>query len=222
MTFLPIAERELRVAARRPVTFWIRFGTALGCLILWLVLAAGNRGTSGEFSRNLFTAFSLIAFAFALLSGLTFTADCLSEEKREGTLGLLFLTELKGYDVVLGKLAATSIHGFFATMAVFPVLALPLLMGGVTVGEFWRLLLVILATLVFSLGIGMLSSACSREARQTFAGTLLGLIVFSGGLPAFWWLITSLFRLRLDFVLIPSPAYCFRAAYEFCYGTSSG
>ena len=29
------------------------------------------------------------------------TADSLSAEKREGTLGLLFLTDLRGYDVVL-------------------------------------------------------------------------------------------------------------------------
>ena len=29
MTFLPIVERELRVAARRPATYWLRLGVAL-------------------------------------------------------------------------------------------------------------------------------------------------------------------------------------------------
>ena len=72
---------------------------------------------------------------YCLLSGVWFTADCLSEEKREGTLGLLFLTDLKGYDVVLGKLVATSLNGLYAVLAAVPILALPLLMGGVAPGE---------------------------------------------------------------------------------------
>ena len=56
----------------------------------------------------------------------------MSEEKREGTLGLLFLTDLKGYDVVAGKLVANSLNGFYALMAILPVVALALLMGGLT------------------------------------------------------------------------------------------
>ena len=76
-----------------------------------------------------FTGVGVVAFGFALLSGLFLTSDCISEEKREGTLGLLFLTDLTGYDVVFGKLAATSLHVFYAMVAIFPVLAIPLLMG---------------------------------------------------------------------------------------------
>ena len=76
-----------------------------------------------------------------LLAGIFTTADCLSEEKREGTLGLLFLTDLKGYDIVLGKIVAASVNWFFGLLALFPVLALSLLMGGVAPGEFWRKIL---------------------------------------------------------------------------------
>ena len=64
---------------------------------------------------------------YCLFSGRISTADCLSEEKREGTLGLLFLTDLKGYDVVLGKLAATSVSAFYGLLAALPVLAVPVL-----------------------------------------------------------------------------------------------
>jgi hypothetical protein len=59
------------------------------------------------------------------------TADCISSEKREGTLGLLFLTDLKGYSVILGKMLATSLNSFYALTAIFPVLAIPLLLGGI-------------------------------------------------------------------------------------------
>src|SRR5690242_12487556 len=130
MTFLPIVERELRVLARRSSTGWIRFYAALAILLVWLVLLGGGRNVPpAMLAQNLFLAFGILALGFCLLAGLFLTADCLSEEKREGTLGLLFLTDLRGHDVVLGKLMATSVHALYGLLAIFPVLALPLLMG---------------------------------------------------------------------------------------------
>ena len=35
MTFLPIVARELRVAARRPGTYWVRSGAALALILVW-------------------------------------------------------------------------------------------------------------------------------------------------------------------------------------------
>jgi ABC-type transport system involved in multi-copper enzyme maturation permease subunit len=224
MTFLPIAERELRVAARHPLTFWVRWAAALGCLLLWAVLGLANRRLStSELSQLVFTAFGIVAFGFTLLCGVFLTSDCLSEEKREGTLGLLFLTDLKGFDVVAGKLAATSLHVVFALLAIFPIMAIPLLMGGVSPGEFWRLLLVLLITLFWSLGLGMLSSALRYEARQSMATTLFAILAWTGLLPALWWFNHILFRRNLvDFLLLPSPAFAFRAAYDFGYRLSNG
>lgn len=224
MTFLPIAERELRVAARRPVTFWIRWAAALGCILLWGVLGLVNHHLSNsELSQLVFTAFGIIAFSFSLLCGVFLTSDCLSEEKREGTLGLLFLTDLKGFDVVAGKLMATSLHVIYALLAIFPIMAIPLLMGGVSPGEFWRSLLVLLVTLFWSLGIGMISSALHREARQSMGVTLLAILGMTGLLPALWWFNRILFRNQpYDFLLLPSPSFAFRASYDFCYRLSSG
>jgi len=104
------------------------------------------------------------------------TADCLSEEKREGTLGLLFLTDLKGYDVVLGKLVASSLHAFYGVLAILPVMAIPLLVGGVTIDEFWRVVVVALNMLLFSLAVGMFASSISRDERR--AMVLAFLILF--------------------------------------------
>jgi hypothetical protein len=129
-----------------------------------------------EKGRMLFVAMGVLALAFSLFAGVFQTSDCLSEEKREGTLGLLFLTPLKGYDVVLGKLIVTSLHAFYGLLAILPLLSLPLLIGGVTPGEFWRMTLVLLLNLLFSLSLGMLVSAFSRDSRQAFGRTLLALI----------------------------------------------
>src|SRR5215831_2074206 len=137
MNPLPLIERELRVGARRPSSFRIRFFGALGVLAVWVVLLLSDyRSSAGQRSFHLFMALSILALGFCLLAGIFLTADCLSEEKREGTLGLLFLTDLRSYDLVLGKLSATSLHSFYGLLAILPILGLPLMMGGVTLGEF--------------------------------------------------------------------------------------
>src|ERR1041384_2486557 len=100
MIFLPIVTRELRVAARRGGTYWQRAGAALGVIVIgtWLYLVMQNEPPQ-KLSTLLFGALTASAVLYSLLSGVRTTAYSLSFEKREGTLGLLFLTDLKGYDV---------------------------------------------------------------------------------------------------------------------------
>src|SRR5580765_4252733 len=118
MTFLPIVARELRVTARRRGTYWSRFGAALAaigvgsCMMLIPDFRAGPR-----MGMALFIALSIISFIYSLFAGIFTTADCLSEEKREGTLGLLFLTDLKGYDIVIGKIVASSLNVAYGMLA---------------------------------------------------------------------------------------------------------
>src|SRR5206468_835512 len=75
--------------------------------------------------QQVFAALAYLALAYSLFAGAALTADCLSSEKREETLGFLFLTDLKGYDVVLGKLVATSLRSIYGLLATFPILSLP-------------------------------------------------------------------------------------------------
>lgn len=184
MTFLPIVARELRLAARRRGTYWVRTGAALLVLVVgaWLFLMLQSE-TPRTIAMVLFCVLTGSAVLYSLLSGLRSTADCLSAEKREGTLGLLFLTDLKGYDVVLGKLAATSLNAFYSVLAMVPMLAIPLLLGGITPGEFGRMALVALNTLFFSLALGLWVSAMSRSAQKAVAWTLFLLMLFTVLLP---------------------------------------
>jgi hypothetical protein len=187
MRFLPIVERELRVAARRRSAFWVRILAAAiavgtGAAQLWVGI---EWGASQNIGRELFEGLSLLAFGFCLAAGPVFTADVLSEEKRDGTLGLLFLTDLRSPDVVLGKLAAAAVPGVFALLAVVPVVALSLLLGGVTLAEFGRMMIALANGLWFSLAIGMAMSAMCLEARSAFA--LTSFLLFLTALVAPWW-----------------------------------
>src|SRR4030095_15969380 len=101
MTFLPVVERELRVASRRRGTHWMRFFAALLVITVGFILLIGAAPSPPphRLSLMVFRATSLIGFGFCLLAGTFLTADCLCSERRDGTLGLLFLTDLRGYDV---------------------------------------------------------------------------------------------------------------------------
>jgi hypothetical protein len=181
------------------------------------------RTATAALSQNLFTAFGVLALAFCLTAGIFLTADCLSEEKREGTLGLLFLTDLRGYDVVLGKLMSTSIRSANGLLAILPIMGLPLLMGGVTRGEFWRVILALLTTLFLSLNLGMFMSALNREARQAMSSTILGLLFLAGLLPTTWW-IARVLRIPWPTTvsLLPSPVHLFTTAFDSHYRVPSG
>jgi ABC-2 family transporter protein len=220
MTFLPIVDRELRVAARRRGTYWARLGIALMAIIIGAFVYISNpRAQPQERGHDIFAGLSFLCILYCLFAGRRSTADCLSEEKREGTLGLLFLTDLKGYDVVFGKLAATSLNGFYALLAVFPVLAVPLLMGGVTNGEFWRMVLVLVNTCLFSLAIGIFVSSMSRDSRQAFGANLLLNLLLVGVLPACVGLMLAFVSAHLFIpeLLLSCPFYSFYLAFEKNY-----
>jgi hypothetical protein len=220
MTFVPIVERELRVAARRHGTYSTRLLVALAGLIVCGFFFLVNLRVSPQLlGRYLFQGLSWLALSYCLFAGRRWTADCLSEEKREGTLGLLFLTDLKGYDVVFGKLVATSLNGFYGLLAVFPVLALPLLMGGVTNAELWRIVLVLLVTFMFSLAAGILASAWSRDARGAAAINFLLLLLVGASLPAlagFDAYFSASHRI-INQLLVTCPVYSLYAAFDTVY-----
>ena len=140
-------------------------------------------GAASMAGKMLFASLTGLAWLYAVIGGIFKTADALSEEKREGTLGLLFLTDLKGYDIVLGKIVAASVNWFFGLIALFPVLALSLLMGGVAPGEFWRTIAALANLLFYSLALGMFVSAFMRNERRA-AGLTIALLILLLWLPS--------------------------------------
>lgn len=219
MTFLPIVHRELTEASRRRGTYWIRVGAAaVGLAIGGFVMLLTRRGAQpSQIGMYLFVPLAIASFLYTMLIGVFRTADCLSEEKREGTLGLLFLTDLKGYDIVVGKLAATSLNAFYGVLALFPVMAIPLLAGGVAIGDFKWVVTVSLNNLFFSLAVGMFCSAISRDERRAMVLAFLIVLFFAGGLPLFGALLCEWLHAWEYYpaFLIPSPGFdCFGAFEE--------
>lgn len=212
MTLLPIVQREMLVASRRPFVHWMRFLVAGGMVLFTALILYSNRTTLRPdlLAQSLFLVIAAIAFAYALLAGVLHTADNLGAERREGTLGLLFLTDLQGYDVVLGKFVAASVHSFFALVATLPVLAMPMMLGGVTVGQFWRTTIALLVTLFLSLATGALWSSFARDTRQAVVGTLLTIVGLLGATFLTEWMVRKGTRRAHPWMLAPSPMQAYR------------
>src|SRR6185369_1717809 len=216
MIFLPIVERELRVAARKRGAVWLRVLTALVALVIgagFLTMSLAVGVSTTKFGSAMFATLTWLALAAALSAGLFFTADSLSEEKREGTLGFLFLTDLRGYDVVGGKLLATSLRGSYALLALFPVLAVTLLLGGVTGSQFSRSSLALVNALFCSLATGLLVSSVCRDSQKAMAGTFVLLVLVCAGGPLFDGTLAISRQVSFKPMLsLTSPVYVFWAA----------
>src|SRR6185436_550320 len=220
MTFLPVVARELRVASRKASTYWTRLISALLAVVVggfaWALLVRSSPRETGFW---LFVWLAVIAYIYSLIVGLITTADCLSEEKREGTLGLLFLTDLKGYDVVFGKLVATSVAAVYGLLAIFPVMGISILMGGVAPAELGRVALVCANNLFLSLSIGMLCSAISNDERRAIALTLGILLILTAGFPALggWIAYKTHANNPPAAFFIPSPGYAAFIAFDISF-----
>ncbi|MCC6234532.1 MAG: ABC transporter permease subunit, partial [Verrucomicrobiales bacterium] len=177
VTLLPVVRREMRVAARRRTTFLVRFVGAVSAVLLGgaFLLPAAIPGVAGASGRLLLQILGTLALILTLVAGPLLTADCISRERREGTLGFLFLTDLNGLDVVAGKFAALALVPIHGLLAALPVAALTLCLGGVTAAEFWAVQLVLFNTLFLSLAIGIWVSSLVSDDRQAL-GTALALV----------------------------------------------
>ncbi len=185
MTFPPIVDRELRIAARSGRTYWSRLIMAVVGIVVggWLLFTM-RAATGGMFGgRQLFMVLTQMGFYICLFTGATHSADSISREMRDGTLGFLFLTDLRGYDIIFGKLASGALISFYALLAMFPVFGLPLMLGGVSWLEFVQTMLALINALFFSHALALLISTMYKEAQKAVSAAIGSAWVIALGLP---------------------------------------
>lgn len=181
----PLVEREIRVASRRWTTYWGRVSVlGLGLAPVVVAYLGGELGMARPgFGASLLMAQAVLLFCWVGLTAIQFASDAISFEKREGTLGLLFLTSLTSWDVVLGKLAAASMRIWHGLLAVIPALGVSLLLGGVTMSEVLRLALVLGNALFVLVALTLFVSTCGWRERSVVAVATLLAGALLGGIP---------------------------------------
>lgn len=182
MTALPILVRELRLSAGGRYQHFVRvLAAGLGIAVVGWLAMVDSSGAVALDGRRVLQLLGWAAFGFCLIAGGVTTANSIGHERREGTLGLLFLTDLKGRDVVLGKLAVASLPLIGGVVGFLPLLSFSLLLGGVNPMDVVLMSAVLGNTLFLSLSLGLLVSAISRhESRALTASVLLPMAVAFG------------------------------------------
>jgi ABC-type transport system involved in cytochrome c biogenesis permease component len=188
MNLWPLLQRELREHGRRPTTYALRAVVAGGVIATCAYALLSNPQLTRTTGLPLFQGLNKLLFVLLWILGPVLTADCLSREKREGTIGLLFLTPLRPGEVVLAKVFFQALRALLVLVAATPVLMVPLLCGGVGWPDVVRMTLLHLSALGLSLAAGVCASAMStRDATArilavtfTVGGALLFLVLYSG------------------------------------------
>lgn len=197
MILLPAIERELRVAARHSFTYLSRVVGVLALLAVFgmVMLDEGlGRGVGGRLFGYLHSA---LLFSIWVLVPLM-AADCISKERREGTLPLLFLTPLRPKDIVYAKGMAHGLRALTLWLAVVPILTVPFLLGGISWPEVVLSVFVNFSSICLAMGAGLLGSAVSKTWARAMALavclSLTLLLLYLSVLPLFVGLLASGFR----------------------------
>jgi uncharacterized protein YbdZ (MbtH family) len=181
----PLVERELGAGARRPLFYWLRGLLALaagfqGYELLDRFVMAPPRAPGMPWMAppvavitgvTLLHQMAWLLFLATLLMSLV-SADAITRERREGTLGLLLLTDMTPAEIVWGKMLSCGLTTFLVLLGSLPALMLPVLAGGVTGSEAALTGLGLLNTLFVVLAAGLLISTVFRERRYAVPATL--------------------------------------------------
>jgi ABC-type transport system involved in multi-copper enzyme maturation permease subunit len=179
MTVLPVIEREMRTQARLGFTYVLRVigATALLLLCAYVFSQIGFSQQIGGMLFGILNAALLISiWVLVPLS----CADCISRERREGTLGLLFLTPLKAREIVLSKGIVHGLRAMTLWLSAAPILTICFLIGGVTWREAVLSGLINFSSICWALAAGLLASSSTKSwlRAMLLAGGLAACFVF--------------------------------------------
>ena len=193
MTVFPVIARELRASARQPFTYYLRV-VGVAAMLLACLLFGLDHGFETGMGRQLFWALHCTLFGAIWVLVPMLTADSISRERREGTLGLLFLTPLKGTDIVVAKGLTHGLRALTLGLAVLPVLTIPFLLGGVSWAEALLSVVVNANAICWALAAGLLASAWIKAWLRALlgAGVLAAAFFLVLAIGAGWLLLQAL------------------------------
>ena len=172
--------RALRSDSRRlrPHLFRMMFaGLILGSLVVAHVESL-SLGAPGLF---FFSNILWLNLVLIVLAAVSFLSTAITEEKEEGTLGLLMMAGVSPLAMLLGKSSTRLFSTSLLLVVQFPFALMAIVLGGVTFTQIAAGYIALAAFLALSANIGLLTSVICRRSGNAGAVTLLVLIVVLGG-----------------------------------------
>src|SRR5689334_1884737 len=175
----PVVDRELRVALfrRGARQRWMDTVWTAGLVTLVILVLKGFAG--GEANGRLLFHLLFLGGCYAVVTGgIRITSDLFSEERRNGTLGLLVLTGLRPLEIFVSKLAGAWLTMLYRVGSGLPFLAVSFVMGGVQFNQFAGAAAYLLALLLLCTALGTFGSVLHRDggSAQVTGMGLVGLV----------------------------------------------
>ena len=182
----PIFARELVTVPRRRGHHAARAAVAglLGILGIttWQATVGFSRdATLGETAAFGVLLFQIVAFVQLLLTlffAALSAASAVSQEKDRRTFVLLLLTDMRDYEIVVGKLLGALLPITIQILVTAPVLAMLLLLGGIDPEQVIQAVLVLAASAVASGSLGGLIALWREKTYQSIALSVLFLVLY--------------------------------------------
>lgn len=145
-------------------------------LLILLIVGANQRkfAWSGAPGREFLGMLMMLNLAFIGVAALSIFPSAIAEEKEDGTLTLLRMTNLNPLSILLGKGATRLITALMLLAAQIPFTMLAVTLGGVTRTQILHAYAILGATTFFLCNLAMLASVYCRTATR--AGFLTGII----------------------------------------------
>lgn len=182
----PIFDREFLTVPRTDKHFSVRVAALLGLLTLgltaWLATnVMGSTMTLGEtarFGRLVFQIYGFVALVLVVFFSALSAAGAVAREKDRRTFVLLLMTDLRDYELVLGKMLGSLLPIALMLIGLFPVLALLMLLGGIQPSQV-VLSWLVLASSAFAAGsLGAFAALWRDKTFQALALSVLGIVLY--------------------------------------------
>lgn len=173
---LTLLNRALRDGARLPRAHFVRLAAVL-ILLGMLIEAHVSSGGVGAPGLRLFRWICYLSVALVSLAGLGFFASAISEEKEDGTLGLLKLADLSTLSIVLGKSTSRLAIALVVFVGMLPFALLSITLGGLTARQVFAAFVAIGAYMVLVANIALVWSVICRRTSSASLFLLLTLMI---------------------------------------------
>ncbi|QDT37336.1 ABC transporter permease subunit [Stratiformator vulcanicus] len=178
---LALFTRSLKVDANgwKGHTFRLAFAAMIAFALLRMIARIATVGAPG---LDFFTGIAYLNVFFISLAGVSFFATAITEEKEEGTLGLLRMAGIGSSAILLGKSTSRLVGAGLLLVVQFPFFLLSITLGGVLMPQIWAAAASLLAFLAFVGNVGLFFSVLCKRSGTAVA---LSAVVLAGyfGLP---------------------------------------
>ncbi|MBI3864188.1 MAG: ABC transporter permease subunit [Planctomycetia bacterium] len=189
---LPLLSKELNEQAAQRRTYLIRFlygavlfTAACGMFYGTFLQGGGSTGGLGQ-GRQMFEKLVGLQFWTIYLFLPAVSCGCLTLEKERNTLGLLLITTLSPWQIVLQKLLGRLVPMLTFVILSFPLMAVAYSFGGFTEDYLWSGIVLLVVTCLEAAALSVMCSAWYSTTVEAFIANYVLFLVLFFMLPFGW------------------------------------